>query len=346
MDNFKNLFGKKKAEEPGGEGLTPEEEAAADALADQQKPAEPPPEAERGPNWMDRLKSGLSRTRENFVGQMRSLFGRGIDDAFWEDLETILLSSDVGVTSTERIVSDLQKRRINDPQQLYAALKDDLVQTLAGSGGTLNFQESGPTVVMVVGVNGTGKTTTIAKLAAHFKSQGKKVLLGAADTFRAAAIDQLQIWADRVEVDCIKGKDGGDPAAVAFDAVNAAKARGSDILIVDTAGRLQSQVNLMEELKKIWRVLGRELPGAPHECLLVLDAQTGQNALSQARTFKQAVGVTGLVMTKMDGSAKGGILIALAQEMGIPVKFIGIGEKLDDLQEFNPQEFADALFSN
>ncbi|MDQ7822590.1 MAG: signal recognition particle-docking protein FtsY [Candidatus Eremiobacteraeota bacterium] len=299
-------------------------------------------------NLFTQLKEGLNKTREHLVGRMKNLFSlfKKIDDQFWEELEEILISADVGVTTTEKIIEGLKEKakRIKEPSELMEALKGDLATILQGKGGALIECAEKPTVVLVVGVNGTGKTTSIAKLAHKLKSEGRKVLLAAADTFRAAAIDQLQIWAGRVGVDLIKHKEGADPAAVCYDALSAAKARDVDYLIIDTAGRLHSKSNLMEELRKVKRVTSREVPGAPHETLLVLDATAGQNAFLQARTFMEMSDVTGIFLAKLDGTAKGGIVIGIADELEIPVKFIGLGERLEDIREFSPQDFLEALF--
>ncbi|MBM3461079.1 MAG: signal recognition particle-docking protein FtsY [Armatimonadetes bacterium] len=297
---------------------------------------------------MDRLKDGLKRTRDGLMGGVMDLFrGKRIDEDFWESLEEILITSDVGVATSTQIVDRLRaavkEQKITEPAALTDILREDLTGILKTVESDLML-ESGLTVIMVVGVNGTGKTTTIGKLAWRLKSEGKKVMLAAADTFRAAAMDQLQIWADRVGVDIIRLGENADPAAVAYDAVTAAQARGMDVLIIDTAGRLHNKVNLMEELKKVRRVVTRQIPSAPHETLLVLDATTGQNALQQAKTFGQAVDVSGLVLAKLDGTARGGIVIAIAQELGTPVKFIGIGEAMDDLRAFEATEFVNALF--
>jgi fused signal recognition particle receptor len=244
----------------------------------------------------------------------------------------------------ENLRSEVKKRRIGDPEELRAVLKELIQDILGEETASINVNEGQPAVIMVVGVNGVGKTTTIGKLAHYYKENGQSVLLSAADTFRAAAIDQLEIWGNRVGVAVIKHSEGADPAAVAFDSLQAARARKIDVLIVDTAGRLHTKSNLMEELKKVHRVLGREMTGAPHEVLLVLDATTGQNAISQARLFKEAVGVTGVALTKLDGTAKGGVVIAIKQGLDIPIKMIGVGEGIDDLRPFNAREFAEALF--
>ncbi|GIQ68676.1 signal recognition particle-docking protein FtsY [Xylanibacillus composti] len=301
-----------------------------------------------------KFKEGLTKTRTAFVEKVEDLITRRkkIDEEFYEELEEILISSDVGVNTVMTLIDDLRKevraRKLEDPADLQPVLSEKLVEMLSGDEGndnSLRLPDSGLAVVLFVGVNGVGKTTTIGKLAHRFKQEGKNVLLAAGDTFRAGAIEQLEVWGERVGVDVIKHQAGADPAAVMFDAVQAAKTRGVDVLLCDTAGRLQNKVNLMEELNKIYRVIGREIPGAPHEVLLVLDATTGQNALSQAKLFGEKTGVTGLVLTKLDGTAKGGIVIAIRQEMDIPVKFVGLGEKMDDLQEFDSEQFVHALFA-
>ncbi|HHY32012.1 MAG TPA: signal recognition particle-docking protein FtsY [Firmicutes bacterium] len=300
-----------------------------------------------------RLKEGLARTRDGLVLKMESLFGRkaALDQEFFEELEAILLQADVGVKATERLLRGLEERvgatrgrGAADAKELMGYLKEEVLEML-GPEEPLRKAEAGTSVIMVVGVNGTGKTTTVGKLGYRFCNQGARVILGAADTFRAAAIDQLEIWGKRAGVDVIRHEEGGDPGAVAYDACQAAKARKAEYVILDTAGRLHTRVNLMEELKKIRRVVAREIPGAPHEVLLVLDATAGQNAIAQARTFKDAVEVTGIVLTKLDGTAKGGVVLAIREELGIPVKLVGIGEGADDLRDFNPTEFAEALFS-
>ncbi len=301
-------------------------------------------------NLFQKLKEGLHKTREGFVGKMTKLFSflKKIDDEFWDELEEIMISADVGVTTTDKILDHLKevvkKEKINEPAKLQEALKAYMSELVMGKEGHLACAAQPPTVILVIGVNGTGKTTTIAKLAHRLKAGGAKVMLAAADTFRAAAIDQLEIWSSRLSVDIIKHKEGSDPAAVCFDAISAARARKVDYLIIDTAGRLHSKANLMEELKKVRRVVSRELPDAPHETLLVLDATTGQNALLQARTFMELVEVTGIVLTKLDGTAKGGIVVSIADDLAIPVKYIGLGEQLDDLREFHSGDFIEALF--
>lgn len=301
--------------------------------------------------FFNRLKESLNKTRHSFVEKIDDLVHhrKFIDEDLYEELEEVMVQADVGVTTAMELVDRLRRtvreRRVEDAAELKPLLKELIREMLGSLPGRLNTSLDSPTVVMVVGVNGVGKTTTIGKLAYLYKSEGKKVILGAADTFRAAAIDQLEVWADRIGIDLVKHQEGADPAAVAFDSLQAARARQADLLIIDTAGRLHTKSNLMEELKKIGRVLDRDLPGAPHEVLLVLDATTGQNAINQAKLFCDAAGVTGIALTKLDGSAKGGVIIAVRQTLGIPVKLIGIGEGIDDLKEFNPVEFVDALFS-
>ncbi len=298
-----------------------------------------------------KFKEGLSKTRDAFVDRVDDLFKRRkkIDEDFYEELEEILIGADVGVntvmTLIEELRSEVKKRKIENPGELQPILSEKLIELLKGdSQSGLTMAADGLTVILFVGVNGVGKTTTIGKMAHMFKSQGQKVLLAAGDTFRAGAIEQLETWGERVGVEVIKQHSGSDPAAVMFDAVQAAKNRGADILLCDTAGRLQNKVNLMEELNKIYRVLQREVPEAPHEVLLVLDATTGQNALSQAKLFGDKTGLTGIVLTKLDGTAKGGIVVAIRQELNIPVKFVGLGEKMDDLQPFDSEQFVHALF--
>jgi fused signal recognition particle receptor len=298
----------------------------------------------------DRLKSGLARTREQFVAGIENVvLGRKeIDARLLDELEEALILSDLGADTAGSIISRVQekvkRKELTDADLLKSEIKDQIRDILKRNSGHLRGGHS-PTVYLVIGVNGTGKTTTIGKLAAKLKGEGKKVLLAAGDTFRAAAAEQLVLWGERAGVDVVRHKHGADPGAVVFDAIAAARAREVDVLLVDTAGRLHTKTNLMEELKKINRVVERELPGEPSEVLLVLDATTGQNALSQAKLFNQAVGVTGIVLTKLDGTAKGGIVVAIASELGIPVKMVGVGEQVDDLQGFDPDEFVEALFS-
>jgi fused signal recognition particle receptor len=300
-----------------------------------------------------KFREGLAKTRSALAGRVEELFlrRRRIDETFFEELEEILIGADVGVRTVMELIDDLReearKRKIEDAAELQPILAEKLVELLKGDGGDtrLNLNPNGLTVILFVGVNGVGKTTTIGKLAWRFKQEGKSVLLAAGDTFRAGAIEQLEVWAQRVGVDLVKQAQGADPAAVMFDAVREAKRRGIDVLLCDTAGRLQNKTNLMEELAKIRRVIERELPGAPHETLLVLDAATGQNALQQARLFGEKSGVTGLVLTKLDGTAKGGIVVAIRNELRLPVKLVGLGEKMDDLQTFDAEQFVHALFA-
>ncbi|WP_274651571.1 signal recognition particle-docking protein FtsY [Paenibacillus humicola] len=299
-----------------------------------------------------KFKEGLSKTRSAFVERVEELILRRkkIDEAFYEELEEILIGADVGVNTVMQLIDDLRtevkKRKIEAAAELQPILSEKLVELLkGGEPAALHMEDGGMTVILFVGVNGVGKTTTIGKLAHKFKSEGKSVLLAAGDTFRAGAIEQLEVWGQRVGVDVIKQAAGSDPAAVMYDAVQAAKQRGVDVLLCDTAGRLQNKTNLMEELNKIYRVIQREVPGAPHEVLLVLDATTGQNALSQAKVFGEKSGVTGLVLTKLDSTAKGGIVIAIRNELNLPVKLVGLGEKMDDLQPFDSEQFVHALFA-
>lgn len=301
-----------------------------------------------------KFTDGLAKTRDLLVEKVEDLVRRykKIDDDFFDELEEILITSDVGVNTVMELIDELRgevrKQKIQNAIDLQPILSEKLVALLKNdivTDTSLNIQDGRLNVILFVGVNGVGKTTTIGKMAHMFKQQGKKVLLAAGDTFRAAAIEQLEVWGERVGVEVIKQQQGSDPAAVIYDAVQAAKSRGVDVLLCDTAGRLQNKVNLMEELAKVHRVVSRELPGAPHEVLLVLDATTGQNALSQAKTFGQSVGVSGLVLTKLDGTAKGGIVIAIRNELNIPVKYVGLGERMDDLQPFDPEQFVHALFA-
>ncbi len=296
-----------------------------------------------------KLKDSLSRTRQSFFGQITGLLGANeITDALWEELEELLILADVGVNTTLALIERLQERiareRIRDARKAEELLKGELVQLLDGKGPRPVEGSRLLTIILVVGANGSGKTTTIAKLARYYQEQGKKVVFGAADTFRAAAIDQLKIWGERVGVDVIHHQPGADPGAVVYDAIQASRARKADILIIDTAGRLHTKYNLMEELKKVRGVASKHVHLAPHETLLVLDATTGQNALSQAKHFKEAVEVTGIVLTKLDGTAKGGIAFAIVRELGIPIRFVGTGEGLDDLAEFEAQTFVEGLF--
>lgn len=302
----------------------------------------------------EKFKDGLSKTRDNFSGKVNDLVARyrKVDEDFFEELEEILIQADVGfdtvMTLVEELKMEVKRKNIQDPKEVHAVISEkliDIYERAGESSADLNIQDEGLTVMLFVGVNGVGKTTTIGKLAHKLKGEGKKVMLAAGDTFRAGAIEQLEVWGERVGVEVIKQGAGSDPAAVMFDAVQAAKSRKADVLICDTAGRLQNKVNLMKELEKVKRVIEREVPGAPHEVLLALDATTGQNAMVQAKTFKEATNVTGIVLTKLDGTAKGGIVLAIRNELEIPVKLVGLGEKMDDLQTFNAEQYVYGLFA-
>jgi fused signal recognition particle receptor len=296
-----------------------------------------------------RLKSGLAKTRSSLAGGFDNIVhGKAkVGPELLEELEETLLIADVGMQATSYILEDLKREvsqnRIRENKEVLQQLKQRMIHVLSQHQKPLAFSEHNPLVILVIGVNGSGKTTTIGKLARHWKQEGKKVLLAAGDTFRAAAIEQLQAWAEKSDIPCIIQKSGADPSAVAYDAVQAAVARGMDLVIIDTAGRLQTNTNLMEELKKVKRVIGKVLPGAPHETLLVLDGTIGQNSISQARLFNEALEVNGLVMTKLDGTAKGGVLFNVTDELKLPIRFVGVGEKPEDLQEFNPEKFVEAL---
>jgi fused signal recognition particle receptor len=301
--------------------------------------------------FFSKFKEGLAKTRDALMGKVEAIisFGRKIDEEFYEELEEALIMADVGVNTVMEIMDDLRaevkKRKLSDAEELRPVLKAKLAELMGEQRDELKMAQDGLTIILFVGVNGVGKTTTIGKMAHKFKSEGKKVVLAAGDTFRAGAIEQLEVWGERAGVDVIKQNAGSDPAAVIYDGIQAARARKADILLCDTAGRLQNKSNLMDELNKVYRVIKREVPDAPHEVLLVLDATTGQNALQQAKLFGASAGVTGLVLTKLDGTAKGGIVIAIRKELELPVKFVGLGEKIDDLQPFDPHDFLDALFA-
>jgi fused signal recognition particle receptor len=339
------LLGRKRRapaaeEEPAAEVTAAEEESAAEATAATPAAAAPVSVS---------LGSKLRRTHDNLVGRIgQVLGGRTVDAELLEDLEAVLLGADLGVRTADDLLAHVKKEASGQGgDAVRGVLREAIAEKLRrvepppGSDASAS-----PFVILVLGVNGSGKTTTIGKLASRLRADGKSVLLGAGDTFRAAASEQLQIWGERVGCDVVSGPDGGDPSAVAFDAVKAAVARGVDVAIIDTAGRLQTARPLMDELGKMVRVIGREIEGAPHETLLVLDANTGQNALSQARLFTEAAGVTGLVLTKLDGTAKGGVLVGLADEFGIPVRYVGVGEAVEDLRDFSAEEFVDALFED
>jgi len=299
--------------------------------------------------FFDKLKEGLKKTKDSFVGKVESLVNSftKIDEDFFEELEETLILSDIGAATSaficDRLREDVKKTGTTDPNEVKGLLKNIIAEILSGSN-ELDLS-SKPSVILVIGVNGAGKTTTIGKLSANLKKDGKKVLVAAADTFRAAAIEQLNVWTDRAGVDIVKHAEGSDPAAVVFDSCAAAKARNADVLIIDTAGRLHNKKNLMDELKKISRIIGQQLPESRVETLLVLDATTGQNAVNQARLFKEVCDITGIVLTKLDGTAKGGIIIPIKNELGIPVKLVGVGEKIDDLQGFDPKDYAEILFA-
>lgn len=300
--------------------------------------------------FFGKLAEGLKKTRESMtraVDELLNSFTK-IDESLFEELEETLILSDVGIVTAQSICAELRtrikKRGITDAQEVRGLIKEIVAEMLEG-GQELDLSTK-PSVILVIGVNGVGKTTTIGKLSANLKADGRQVLLGAADTFRAAAIEQLQVWADRAGVEMIRHDEGSDPAAVVYDAILAGKARGADVIICDTAGRLHNKKNLMDELSKISRVIQREAPGCATEVLLVLDATTGQNALSQARQFKEAAGITGIILTKLDGTARGGVVIGIKEELKVPIKYIGVGEQIDDLRPFDAKEFADALFGS
>ena len=305
--------------------------------------------SEEKKGFFGRLKAGLTKTRDSIVRGMDSVFGgyTNIDDDFYEELEEIMIMGDIGINATseilERLKDEVKKQHIKEPAQCRQLLMDSIIAQMEVGETAYDFEKT-QAVVMIVGVNGVGKTTSVGKLAGHLKAQGKKVLIAAADTFRAAAGEQLEEWCHRAGVEMIGGKEGADPAAVIYDAVNAAKARHVDVLLCDTAGRLHNKKNLMEELRKMNRIIEREFPDAHKESLVVLDGTTGQNALVQAREFGDVTDLTGIILTKMDGTAKGGIAVAIQSELQVPVKYIGVGESMDDLQKFNPVEFVHALF--
>ncbi|MFM7200499.1 MAG: signal recognition particle-docking protein FtsY [Myxococcota bacterium] len=333
---------------PDVQALPPGAEAQSDAsVAAAEKVLLPPSERD---GFFKRLVAGLSRTQGQLVERLDgALRGRKeIDAALYEELELILLQADVGAKTTTRLLEVLKQRasreELKNPAVLRTYLQEEIRQILKVGNPNLNLTGQGPDVVLIVGVNGVGKTTTIGKVASRLTRDGKKVILAAGDTFRAAAIEQLEIWGERAGCEVVKNKEGSDPSAVVFDAITAAKARGVDVVLADTAGRLHTKSNLMDELKKVTRVAGKALPGAPHEVLLVLDSTMGQNAFNQARIFHEGCQLTGLILTKLDGTAKGGVIIGICDELKLPVKFIGVGEKVDDLQPFDPDQFVAALF--
>jgi fused signal recognition particle receptor len=359
----KYRFGERQAEESAEPPETTAEVAREEDLSPaevEQVPVEEPlptlvavPEKEEETvSLYQRMRQGLARTRSSLVGRVDALLGSHarLDNEFFEELEEILITADFGMQATQELVQALNRRvkeiDQREPGQLHKVLGEEIRARLKTGAPDWPTPESGPLVIMVVGVNGVGKTTTIGKLAKQFTDQGKKVVLGAGDTFRAAAAEQLEIWGTRAGAEVVRHAEGSDPAAVAFDSAKAAVARKADVLILDTAGRLHTKINLMEELKKVRRVVDREIPGAPHETLLVLDATTGQNALIQARTFQAAVEVTGIALTKLDGTAKGGIVVAISSQLDLPVRLIGVGEGVADLRPFDADEFVAALFAN
>ncbi len=309
-------------------------------------------EAEPELSWFERLKSGLTKSRTGFVGRLKKIVlgSTKIDGDLLDELEEALFEADVGVKTTQELLAYLHKKveeeDITDPVKIYEILRDQLRGMLTRYSSAPVLNENGLSVFLVIGVNGVGKTTTIAKLARRFVKDGKKVVLAAGDTFRAAAIDQISIWGERVGVEVIRGSEGGDPGALVFDAIHAAKKRGADLLLVDTAGRMHVKANLMAELKKMQKIAEKESDGGPHEILLVLDATTGQNAVQQAKLFNEALPISGLVVTKLDGTAKGGVLFAVEEQVSAPVKFIGVGEKMDDLMPFDPEQYLEALFAD
>jgi fused signal recognition particle receptor len=364
-----NWFKKKKSKDSNKDTISPDntsrevipedaipEQAASEAESiDDDSPSGPMTEAapasdveSQGKGLFAQLKNGLSKTRQILTTDLEDLFGSGrrIDDEFLEELEELLITSDIGVQTAMDLMDSIRRQasKIKGPEELKETLREEICALLDGVSAPVIIPSTRkPHVIMVVGVNGVGKTTTIGKLAARAKGQGQSVLITAADTFRAAAIEQLGIWAQRAGADLVKHKENSDPAAVVFDGMEAAVARGTDIVFIDTAGRLHTKVNLMEELKKIKRIIAKKIPDAPHEVLLVLDATTGQNAISQAKLFHEAIGVTGLTLTKLDGTAKGGIVVSICQTLNIPLKHIGVGESVEDLQPFDPQKFVRAL---
>ncbi|WP_434630762.1 signal recognition particle-docking protein FtsY [Chromobacterium sp. CV08] len=331
--------------------------APADAPAPYEAPAAAPAESAPAPaeptslkkmSWTDRLKAGLAKTRDKLGKQLAGLFGGGkIDEDLYEELETVLLTADIGIDATSHLLKDVRERvslkGLKDSSELKGALKDSLQQLIGPLEVPLNVEGRKPFVIMMTGVNGAGKTTSIGKLAKYYQSQGKSVLLAAGDTFRAAAREQLIAWGERNNVTVI-AQQGGDSAAVCYDAIQAAVARGIDIVLADTAGRLPTQLHLMEEIKKVKRVIQKALPDAPHEVVLVLDANIGQNTVSQVKAFDDALGLTGLILTKLDGTAKGGVIAAIAKQRPIPLRFIGVGESIDDLRPFDSRDYIDALF--
>jgi len=335
---------------PSPEAAEGESAPATEPLSTAPETAPPPPVAEEAPeSLLERLRGRLSKTQNQLIGRLDQIFLRSgtSETDLLEDLEEVLVTADLGVKTSYDLLGEVQKEFSNKPlgpAELKAALRQKIGSMLEVRAPAIEPERAKPFVIMVVGVNGVGKTTSIGKLASHLKSGDRKVMLVAADTFRAAAIEQLQIWSDRADTDFVKHKPESDPSAVVYDALQAAKSRGTDLVIVDTAGRLHTKANLMEELKKVKRIMSRELEGAPHEVFLVVDATTGQNAINQARTFHEALGVTGIVLTKLDGTAKGGVIVGIANELQLPVRFIGIGERVEDLRAFDADLFLEAIF--
>jgi len=344
----------KKVAEVGAADITSESDQDAEkGISESVVATEQPQTQENGKGLFRRLQERLAKTRDSLVNRVDDLFlgKKEIDAELLDELEEILITADLGVNTTldllDEIRSRVSRKELKDPQALKLALKERILTFFSGYDETgMQLPATGPFVIMVVGVNGVGKTTTIGKIANKFARSGQRVLLVAADTFRAAAIDQLKIWGDRVGADVVAKQQGVDPSSVIYDALDYASTRNFDVIIVDTAGRLHTKINLMEELKKIKRVINKKIEGAPHEIMLILDATTGQNSISQARLFNEAVGLTGLALTKLDGTAKGGIVVNISHDFNIPIRFIGIGEKLEDLRDFDPREFIEALFVN
>jgi len=334
------------------EPISPPAESSPSPAAPPPPPPQPPQEPKS--SMLQRLKERLAKSRESFIQRVDTLFlgKKVIDDDLLDELEEILITADLGVTTTQDLIdtarAQVKRQELSDPQALKQAIKQRILDYILNSErpAELVMPATGPFVIMVVGVNGVGKTTTIGKMAHKFVKSGQSVMLVAGDTFRAAAVEQLQIWGKRIGVEVVAQQTGADPSSVVYDALDAARARNYDVIIVDTAGRLHTKVNLMEELKKIKRVMDKKLPGAPHEVMLVLDATTGQNGISQARLFNEAVGITGLALTKLDGTAKGGIVVNICHEFNIPIRFIGIGEQMEDLRDFDANEFVEAFFAS
>lgn len=329
-------------EEPEEDAVTPEPEQEVIAEEKGEEPEQ---------DFFSRLSLGLSKTRRGILQNLEHVFSSGrVDDAAWDEFEEILIMSDMGVSTTaklrEKVSSAVAAGDSGDMEKIKALLEKEILDILRGVESPVAELSAKPAVFMVAGVNGVGKTTSIGKIASRFTQDGKKVMVAAADTFRAAAVEQLGVWAERVGSDFLRGQTGADPSAVAYDAVKASVSRGIDLLIIDTAGRVHTKTGLMDELKKLRKVIARELEGAPHETLLVVDATTGQNAVEQARVFGEAIGITGIVLTKLDGTAKGGIIVAIAEQLGLPVKYIGVGEGLGDLREFDAEQFTKALFTS